>query len=110
MNLDNIDKGTKRKCMSCGTLFFDFNKIPLICPHCGSDVSMLTNISKRGRPPKILKGQQNENENSVNEDNDLDIEGIEADEESVVSEEVIDDDDDENVENIIDIDKDREEN
>ncbi len=109
MNLDNIDKGTKRKCTNCGTLFFDFNKIPLICPHCGSDVNMLTNISKRGRPPKVLTEQQNENANETNEDNDLDIEGIEADEESVVSEEVIDEDD-ENVENIIDIDKDREEN
>ena len=70
---------------------------------------MLTNISKRGRPPKVTKEQQNENANNVVENNDLDIEGIEVDEESVVSEEVIDEDD-ENVENIIDIEKDREEN
>ena len=109
MNLSNIDKGTKRKCTSCGTLFFDFNKMPLVCPSCGSDVNMLTNISKRGRPPKVIKEQQNENANNVVENNDLDIEGIEVDEESVVSEEVIDEDD-ENVENIIDIEKDREEN
>ena len=109
MNLNNIDKGTKRKCTNCGTLFFDFNKTPLICPHCGSDVKMLTNISKRGRPPKILKERQNENTNEVIENNDLDIEGIEEDGESVVTEEVIDEDD-ENVENIIDIGKDREEN
>ena len=109
MNLNKIDKGTKRKCTSCGTLFFDFNKIPLVCPHCGSDVNLLTNISKRGRPPKILKERQNENTNEVIENNDLDIEGIEEDGESVVTEEVIDEDD-ENVENIIDIGKDREEN
>ena len=70
---------------------------------------MLTNISKRGRPPKILKEEQNENSNEVSENNDLDIEGIEVDEGSVVSEEVIDEGD-ENVENIIDIDKDREDN
>ena len=107
MNKNDLEKGTKRKCASCSTLFYDFNKIPLICPNCGSDVNLLTNVSKRGRPPKSLKVEENLT-NAENKKNDLDIEGLEAEEEPIIPEEVIDDD--ENVENIIQIDKDKDEN
>ena len=68
---------------------------------------MLTNVSKRGRPPKSLKVEENLT-NAENKKNDLDIEGLEAEEEPIIPEEVIDDD--ENVENIIQIDKDKDEN
>ena len=54
---NNIVRGTKRKCVSCGTLFFDLDKMPIICPHCGASVSLLTNVSKRGRPPKVQKNE-----------------------------------------------------
>ncbi len=57
---NNIKRGTKRKCSSCGTLFFDFEKMPIICPNCGASVSLLTNVSKRGRPPKIGKDDSNQ--------------------------------------------------
>ena len=54
--MENIDKGAKRKCTSCSTLFFDFGKFPIVCPSCGATVSsLLTNVSKRGRPPKASK-------------------------------------------------------
>ena len=48
-------RGSKRKCASCGTLFFDFERFPIICPNCGASVALQTNVSKRGRPPKIQK-------------------------------------------------------
>jgi hypothetical protein len=54
--MEDFDKGAKRKCTSCSTLFFDFGKSPIICPNCGVTVStLLTNVSKRGRPPKVNK-------------------------------------------------------
>ena len=54
--MEDFDKGAKRKCTSCSTLFFDFGKTPIICPNCGVTVStLLTNVSKRGRPPKVNK-------------------------------------------------------
>lgn len=56
----NIIRGTKRKCSSCATLFFDLDKMPIICPHCGASVSLRTNESKRGRPPKISKDDPNQ--------------------------------------------------
>ena len=48
-------RGSKRKCASCGTLFFDLERFPIICPNCGASVALQTNVSKRGRPPKIQK-------------------------------------------------------
>ena len=80
--------------------------MPLICPNCGADVNMLTNVSKRGRPPKSSKVEQ-ELSNTEDKKDELDIEGLEVEEE-IIPEEVIDDD--ENVENIIQIDKDKDEN
>ena len=54
--MENSEKGAKRKCTKCGTLFFDFGKFPLTCPSCGAELnSLLTNISKRGRPPKSVQ-------------------------------------------------------
>ena len=61
--MENFDKGAKRKCTKCNTLFFDFGKYPIVCPNCGADVnSLLTNVSRRGRPPKILKPEDNPSE------------------------------------------------
>ena len=53
--MEDFEKGAKRKCTQCSTLFFDFGKFPITCPNCGYELtSLLTNVSKRGRPPKIL--------------------------------------------------------
>ena len=71
--MEKFDKGAKRKCTKCNTLFFDFEKFPIVCPNCGADVnSLLTNVSKRGRPPKILKPEDNQ------ETKDMEIQEIEA--------------------------------
>ncbi len=83
--MEDFDKGAKRKCTSCSTLFFDFGKSPIICPNCGATVnSLLTNVSKRGRPPKIVKNEASVPENetksndveddTLNSEIDLDIE------------------------------------
>ncbi len=99
--MEDFDKGAKRKCTQCNTLFFDFGKFPIVCPSCGADVnSLLTNISKRGRPPKIVKDEKK------NEGEDVKIEAIENIE---VAEdiEVVNSDDDP-VEEMVEIEKDEE--
>ena len=96
--MENIDRGAKRKCTSCSTLFFDFGKFPIICPNCGATVSsLLTNVSKRGRPPKSSKAEA---VNSEKKD-DIKIEEIAVGEtiESPV-------DDDDSVDEVIEIPKD----
>ena len=72
--MEKFDKGAKRKCTKCNTLFFDFEKYPIVCPNCGADVnSLLTNVSRRGRPPKVLKPENNQ------ETQDMEIQDIEED-------------------------------
>ena len=95
--MEKFDKGAKRKCSKCNTLFFDFEKYPIVCPNCGADVtSLLTNVSRRGRPPKILKPEDNQ------ETKDVEIEDIEV-EDSTSAEEV--DSDESNVDEIVEIER-----
>ena len=93
--MEEIEKGAKRKCTQCSTLFFDFGKSPIVCPNCGADVnSLLTNVSKRGRPPKPTKPQVPSQEREIK------IDEIE------VQENIEDDvNDDDSVEDMIEIDR-----
>ena len=95
--MEKFDKGAKRKCAKCSTLFFDFGKHPIVCPNCGADVtSLLTNVTKRGRPPKILKPEDNQ------ETKEIEIADIEV-EDSTSAEEV--DSDESNVDEIVEIER-----
>ena len=102
MNKVDFEKGTKRKCASCSTMFYDFNKNPIICPACGAEVSLRTNVTKRGRPSKASTAGVASKETK----DDLVLDDIEVSDDTLVSDEDIGDDS-ENVENIIEIDKDK---
>ncbi len=94
--MEKFDKGAKRKCTKCNTLFFDFGKYPIVCPNCGADVnSLLTNVSRRGRPPKVLKPEDNQ------EVKDTEIQDIE--EEDTPNSEV--DPEESNVDDIVEIER-----
>ena len=98
--MENSEKGAKRKCTKCGTLFFDFGKFPLTCPACGAELnSLLTNISKRGRPPKTTQTEV------VSKDKNLEIEDIAVEESS---EDSVNDDDVSSVDDIVEIERDDE--
>lgn len=83
--MKDFDRGAKRKCTSCSTLFFDLNRFPIICPSCGAEVNtLLTNVSKRGRPPKnpkIVEEHSASGEIKLDEMNveEADIEDINSD-------------------------------
>ena len=83
--MKDFDRGAKRKCTSCSTLFFDLNRFPIICPSCGAEVNtLLTNVSKRGRPPKspkIVEDDTASNEMKIDDINveEPDIEDINSD-------------------------------
>ena len=95
--MEKFDKGAKRKCTKCNTLFFDFGKYPIVCPNCGADVnSLLTNVSRRGRPPKVLKPESNQ------ETQDMEIQDIEE-EDTPNPEEV--DPEESNVDDIVEIER-----
>ena len=95
--MEKFEKGAKRKCTKCNTLFFDFEKYPIVCPNCGADVtSLLTNVSRRGRPPKILKSEDSQ------EKKDLEIADIEVEDSSTSVE---DDTEESNVDEIVEIER-----
>ena len=95
--MEKFDKGAKRKCTKCSTLFFDFGKYPIVCPNCGADVnSLLTNVSRRGRPLKILKPEDNQ------ETKDIEIQDIDV-EDTSNTEEV--DSEESNVDDIVEIER-----
>ena len=101
--MEEFEKGTKRKCTACSTLFFDFGKFPTKCPNCGAEVNtLLTNVSKRGRPPKNAKVEKQGSE-------EIKIEEIqEIETEDDVDNVQVDDTDDTNVEEIVEIDREKE--
>ena len=35
--MTEIELGVKRRCISCGTKFYDFLKVPIICPNCATE-------------------------------------------------------------------------
>ena len=105
--MEDFDKGAKRKCTSCSTLFFDFGKFPIICPNCGTTVNtLLTDFYKTGRPPyvkeeyaPVLEDNDNKSiqvEEQINSDDSTDV-GVD-----------IENSDDESVEEIIEIKRDDE--
>ncbi|MAZ07015.1 MAG: hypothetical protein CMM99_00905 [Rickettsiales bacterium] len=97
--MKDFEKGAKRKCPACSTLFFDFNNSPIICPNCGTEVtSLLTNVSKRGRPPKNAKPDTPVPENAAEED-------VKIEEIPVEDTEIADIENDEPVEEIVEVPK-----
>ncbi len=105
--MEKIDKGAKRKCTKCSTLFFDFGKYPIVCPNCGADVnSLLTNVSRRGRPPKNPQP-----ETAAVKSKEIEIEEIEVEQ---ITEEVdtedsnVEDNVEDNVDDIVEIERESE--
>ena len=95
--MEDFVKGAKRKCTQCSTLFFDFGKFPIICPNCGYELtSLLTNVSKRGRPPKNVKPE------ATTEEKEIKIDEIDGEEDITTS---VGDDDDDSVEDMIEIER-----
>ena len=101
--MEDFKKGAKRKCSQCSTLFFDFGKFPIVCPNCGYELtSLLTNVSKRGRPPKNTKPEETPKEKEAEID---EIDKIEEEENIPNS---VDNDDDDSVEDMIEIEREEE--
>ena len=50
--------GLKRVCLGCGARFYDLNKIPAFCPHCGKEFDPLASSrSSRFRQSEVAKNQ-----------------------------------------------------
>ena len=78
------DKGKKHTCQSCGTLFYDFKRTPIVCPKCDMEVEVQSLLKPR-RPSPQAKAAAPKVEKPKPEDaetpDDLDVEVEEVEEE-----------------------------
>ncbi|MEK9753078.1 MAG: TIGR02300 family protein [Rhodospirillaceae bacterium] len=90
------DRGKKHTCQSCGVLFYDLKRTPIVCPKCGAEVEVQSLLKPR-RP-----GAQTQAPKPVavpapsdDDDEELDVE-VEEDEDDELIEDMSDmgDDDD----------------
>jgi uncharacterized protein (TIGR02300 family) len=90
----------KRICASCGTKFYDFSKLPVICPSCGAEFTGEVQVkSRRSRStiaPDTVKRDEVEAKNKkaaiTEEDDDDTISLDDLDEGDNDSDDTIDDD------------------
>lgn len=71
-----IELGIKRVCCSCGTRFYDLNKMPPVCPKCGTEQPIEL---PRGRPPE----EDDDTITNKNLDNAIDTDDLDTDDTDV---------------------------
>ncbi|MDI2089809.1 TIGR02300 family protein [Commensalibacter oyaizuii] len=72
-----VELGIKRVCCSCGTRFYDLNKMPPVCPKCNTEQPIEL---PRGRPPEEDEhiNKNKELDHSIDTD-DLDTDDTDVD-------------------------------
>lgn len=118
------DRGLKRVCSSCGTKFYDFGKLPIICPSCNAEFTGEVKVKTRRTRSSIvadtvkrsdIEKRNSESMDDIEDDEDLvSLEDLEEDEEDDLDIDDIDvdldeedDDDLEGLEGDIDVDLDK---
>ena len=67
--MNEIELGVKRRCVSCGTKFYDFFKSPIKCPNCGAEFdpdqllkSRKGRVSIKSAVVEVVKKEQEEDD------------------------------------------------
>jgi len=102
--------GAKRLCQSCATKFYDFGRLPIVCPKCGSEFDPESVLKSRRRAPaKVAKAvkvtpvpvkQEEDLEVKDTDEEDIDLEDDAEDDDSVI-EDTSDLGDDEDVPEVV---------
>lgn len=82
-------RGLKRLCGSCGTKFYDFGKLPIICPSCGAEFTGEVVIKTRRKSTIVadtVKRDEVEKKNAEAAEDDETISLDEAAEEEEIDE------------------------
>ena len=84
--------GIKRVCQSCATLFYDFDKSPIICPSCGTGFDPEAVLkSRRNRAPIAEEPKPARPKAKDADDPDLEDDDEDEDEDEVLEDEDEDD-------------------
>ena len=107
--MTEIELGIKRRCISCGTKFYDFLKAPIICPNCGTEFdpeqllksrkgrvsskSAVIEVVKKGKDEEDFQDNTLLDEAELDPDiDDVEDDGLPSDEDEFIT---VGDDDDE---------------
>jgi uncharacterized protein (TIGR02300 family) len=94
----NLDKGKKHTCPSCGAVFYDLKRTPIICPKCETKIEVQKLLKPRRPSPQAAKPAPKPVPVAKAEeaDDDVDVEEVEDDEDDDLIEDMSDmgDDDD----------------
>ena len=107
--MTEIELGVKRRCISCGTKFYDFLKAPIICPKCATEFdpeqllkSRKGRVSSKSAIIEVVKKEKDDedfqddtllNEAELDPDiDDVEDDGLPSDENEFIT---VSDDDDE---------------
>ena len=95
--MTEIELGVKRRCISCGTKFYDFLKAPIICPNCATEFDPEQLLkSRKGRVSsksavievvKKVKDEEDFQDNTLLDEAELDpdIDNVEDDDEDTTT-------------------------
>ncbi len=107
--MTEIELGVKRRCISCGTKFYDFLKAPIICPNCATEFdpeqllkSRKGRVSSKSAAIEVVKKEKDEEDFQDNtlldeaeldpDIDDVEDDGLPSDEDEFIT---VGDDDDE---------------
>ena len=107
--MTEIELGVKRRCISCGTKFYDFLKAPIICPNCTTEFdpeqllkSRKGRVSSKSAVIEAVKKEKDEEgfqDNTLLDETELDpdidddeVDGLPSDEDEFIT---VSEDDDE---------------
>tara|TARA_B100001057_G_scaffold334497_1_gene335094 strand:- start:1590 stop:2006 length:417 start_codon:yes stop_codon:yes gene_type:complete len=76
--LGKIKRGIKRICQGCGTLYYDLDKDPIICPKCGVEFDPEAILKSRRTRPLVPDNKENQQSNDEATDNPGDIDEVET--------------------------------
>jgi hypothetical protein len=102
VDLAKPEWGIKRVCQSCATLFYDFDKSPIICPSCGSPFDPEAVLKSRRNRAPVAEDPKTVRAKAKSEDED--DEDTNLDDEDEDEDDVLDDEDDNEI--IPDLDED----
>ena len=88
--MGKIERGVKRICQNCGTLYYDLDNDPIICPKCGVEFDPEAILKSRRTRPLVPDNKENQQSDAEETDNPGDIDEVETTIEDDEGDDVVD--------------------
>ena len=76
--MGKIERGIKRICQECGTLYYDLEKNPIVCPKCGAEFDPEAILKSRRTRPLVPENQEKQKAEDEETDNSEDLDEVET--------------------------------